>query len=83
MKSDSATVDLSYFLQTTQSNTPSAASVGSIVNVEFGLPLRAPRLMRGKAMASKGKQVEAVAYIRTSSAANVGADKAQIEWRHG
>ena len=26
-------------------------------------------------MASKGKQVEAVAYIRTSSAANVGADK--------
>jgi hypothetical protein len=28
-----------------------------------------------KAMASKVKQVEAVAYIRTSSAANVGADK--------
>ena len=26
-------------------------------------------------MASKGKKVEAVAYIRTSSAANVGADK--------
>ena len=26
-------------------------------------------------MAGKGKQVEAVAYIRTSSAANVGADK--------
>src|SRR4030088_1673945 len=26
-------------------------------------------------MARKGKQVEAVAYIRTSSAANVGADK--------
>ena len=31
--------------------------------------------MIGKAMASKGKRVEAVAYIRTSSAANVGADK--------
>jgi hypothetical protein len=26
-------------------------------------------------MASKGKRVEAVAYIRTSSAANVGADQ--------
>ena len=26
-------------------------------------------------MAGKGKQVEAVAYIRTSSASNVGADK--------
>ena len=26
-------------------------------------------------MAGKGKKVEAVAYIRTSSAANVGADK--------
>jgi DNA invertase Pin-like site-specific DNA recombinase len=32
-------------------------------------------LMRGKAMANKAKLVEAVAYIRTSSAANVGADK--------
>jgi DNA invertase Pin-like site-specific DNA recombinase len=29
----------------------------------------------GRAMANKGKRVEAVAYIRTSSAANVGADK--------
>ena len=29
----------------------------------------------GKPMARKAKQVEAVAYIRTSSAANVGADK--------
>jgi hypothetical protein len=31
--------------------------------------------IEGKAMANKGKPVEAVAYIRTSSAANVGADK--------
>ena len=31
--------------------------------------------MISKAMAGKGKRVEAVAYIRTSSAANVGADK--------
>jgi len=31
--------------------------------------------MKIQAMASKGKLVEAVAYIRTSSAANVGADK--------
>jgi hypothetical protein len=31
--------------------------------------------VRDKIMAGKGKQVEAVAYIRTSSAANVGADK--------
>jgi DNA invertase Pin-like site-specific DNA recombinase len=29
----------------------------------------------GKTMANKGKRIEAVAYIRTSSAANVGADK--------
>jgi DNA invertase Pin-like site-specific DNA recombinase len=31
--------------------------------------------MSGKAMAGKAKMIEAVAYIRTSSAANVGADK--------
>jgi DNA invertase Pin-like site-specific DNA recombinase len=36
---------------------------------------RYPYRIEGKLMGKKGKLVEAVAYIRTSSAANVGADK--------
>jgi hypothetical protein len=31
--------------------------------------------LRGKTMASKAKTMKAMAYIRTSSAANVGSDK--------
>jgi DNA invertase Pin-like site-specific DNA recombinase len=50
----------------------------NLVDLRFVFPygfLRVSGQNRGKSMARKGKPVEAVAYIRTSSAANVGADK--------